>query len=110
MALKPTDARGMLVVEMTEGDFPHARRRGVRLACCTCTSCCFTLLFGGVGGLVGLVKGLMEGTDGTPCVSSPGLAIFVGILWILARLVVYAVVGILIGAAAGFAIDVVVFH
>lgn len=49
-----------LAVVHTEGDFPHARRRSVRLACCSCSSCIF-LLGAGLGGLIGFFQGAAQG-------------------------------------------------
>lgn len=41
----------------TDGDFPHARRRGIRVACCTTTTCCMTIVLGGGGLLAGGIYG-----------------------------------------------------
>ena len=92
----------------TSGDFPHARHRGVRLACCSCTTCCFTLLLGGTGGLIGSVLGWRRGllilraekaSDEPPITRIPGW------LRILRRILLYGGWGILLGAGIGFLVD-----
>jgi len=95
-------------VRATEGDFPHIRGRGVRLACCCCTSCCFTFLLGGVGGIAGVITGLVKGMHAGPTstetrseLASFALASVRIVLYVLA----YGVSGILLGAAVGFGID-----
>lgn len=52
--------RATLAVIRTEGEFPHARRSAVKLACCSCSSCVF-LLGAGLGGLVGFFAGAHRG-------------------------------------------------
>jgi hypothetical protein len=109
MALEDRSAgRRTLVVEPTAGDFPHARRRGVRLACCTCTTCCFTLLLGGIGGIAGLVKGIASVNQYALRIENPVAEVVVNSLWYLGVVVAYVLVGVLIGAGIGFAIDMLV--
>jgi hypothetical protein len=97
-----------LVVEHTTGDFPHARKRGVRLACCTCTTCCFTLLLGGIGGVAGLISGVMAARESSVDVENPYAQFALSILWFLAIVVGYLLIGLLIGGGIGFGIDTLV--
>lgn len=100
-------ARSEVTVRPTTGDFPHARRRGVKLACCTCTCCCFTLLLGGICGLTGLVIGLVKAVRTPLDVENAAAAFALGALRLVVFMVAYGIAGILIGAAVGFGIDMI---
>jgi hypothetical protein len=89
----------------TEGDFPHVRRRGVRLACCTCTTCSFTLLFGGIGALAGGIKGIFGFLDLASPPEWTAVSILGRILLFIAYLLWFGFLGLLAGAAIGFGID-----
>lgn len=97
-----------LVVDPTEGDFPHARKRGVRLACCSCTTCCFTLLVGGIGGVAGLVKGIMSVNQYAIPIENEIAEVVINLVWYLLVVAAHALVGILIGAGIGYVIDMLV--
>lgn len=97
-----------LVVEPTAGDFPHARRRGVRLACCTCTTCCFTLLLGGIGGIAGLITGAASAKRYALQIENPTIQMVVNALWLLGVVIAYGLVGVLVGGGVGYAIDMLV--
>ena len=105
---KSSDQRHAIVVERTEGDFPHARRRTVRLACCSCTSCCFTFLLAGVGGLAGITIGIAKACRSKSSIRNPMGAIVIELLRFLVYIVVYSVAGLLIGAGFGFGLDTIV--
>lgn len=100
---EPTEP--FLQVRHAQVDFSHARRRNVRLACCTCTTCCFTVLLAGVGGLAGLVVGVSSAARARQPERSVSSRIMLGLLRYLFSAVAYALAGILIGAAIGFGID-----
>lgn len=97
-----------LIVEPTAGDFPHARKRSVRLACCTCTTCCFTLLLGGIGGVAGLISGFISAKESSVDVENPYAQFLLSGLWFVGIILGYAIVGILIGGGIGFGIDMLV--
>ena len=95
-----------IFAEPTKGDFGHTRRRSVRLACCSCTCCCFTLLGGGIGLIGGAIKGIVASLGGTRTSSDNVLIdVLLATLRFLGFVVVYAIGGLLLGAAVGGAID-----
>jgi len=98
--------RDTLRFERTRGDFPHVRRRGVRLACCTTTTCCLTLLVGGAGVVAGLIAGTVAAINARPVVRDSQLsATLLGITKVLLIVGGYALGGLLAGAAIGFGLD-----
>jgi hypothetical protein len=97
-----------LIVDSTAGDFPHARRSGVRLACCTCTTCCFTLLLGGIGGVAGLIKGVASVNQYALQIENPVIEVVVNLVWYLLVVVAHLLTGALIGAGIGYVIDLLV--
>jgi hypothetical protein len=92
----------------TDGDFPHARRRAVKLACCT-TTCCFTFLGGAVGILGGGILGFVRFIQGTGDLAGEDRSfttrIVAGTFRFLVLVLWYAFLGALIGAGIGFVID-----
>lgn len=99
-------AADALKVERTEGEFPHAGRRSVRVACggCCCT-CCLTFVGAGIGGVAGLIAGIMRVVRVSRTVGGPLEGFVVGAGQILLGLIT----GVCIGAALGFLCDLIGF-
>ena len=96
--------------EPTSGDFGHTRRRSVRLACCSCTSCCFTFLGGGIGLIGGVIKGVIVGVGhSSSTTENVWLSALESVVRFIGFLIAFAVAGLLMGAAAGGVIDYVWF-
>ncbi|MBI4600961.1 MAG: hypothetical protein HY721_03285 [Planctomycetes bacterium] len=95
----------LLRFEPSSGDFPHARRRGAKLACCTCTTCCFTVLLGGIGAVAGVVHGVIAFVARPPSESESWLRIVGGILRLLLYVLGFGLAYLLLGAFIGFCID-----
>jgi hypothetical protein len=104
-----------LELHPTEGDFPHVRRRSVKLACCTTTCCCIVLIGAAVGGLGGFITGIVKAVrinrldrehyDAEELEATRLRRLARGTFRILVFAGAFAVVGVLMGIAAGFLVD-----